>query len=114
MRRLSIALAFLLAASPIVAKPLRVGGEVKAPVLVKKVEPKLPERVRVAGPIIFSAIIDKAGKIRKVRVIRDSTRSPALGPLYVEAMKQWEFKPATLRGKPVEVYYYLTVHIDVQ
>jgi TonB family protein len=114
MRSLSIALAFLLAASPIVAKPLRVGGEVKAPVLVKTVEPKLPEKVRVAGPITFSTIIDKAGKLRKIRVLRDSTRSPAFGTLYMEAMKQWEFKPATLHGKPVEVYYYLTINIDVQ
>jgi hypothetical protein len=114
MRGLSIALALLLVASPIVAKPLRVGGEVKAPVLVKKVEPKLPEKVRVAGPIFFSMIIDKAGKLRKICVLRDSTRSPAFGPLYVEAMKKWEFKPATLHGKPVEVYYSLVVHIDVQ
>jgi hypothetical protein len=114
MRGLSLALALLLVASPIVAKPLRVGGEVKAPILVKKVEPKLPEKVRVAGPIFFSMIIDKSGKVRKVRVFRDSTKSPALAPLYVEAMKKWEFKPATLRGKPVEVDYSLVVHIDVQ
>jgi hypothetical protein len=113
MRSLSVVLAFLLAASPISAKPLRVGGEVKAPVLVKQVHPETPRPLRLVGPLHFSAIIDKAGKIRKVRVIRDGS-SPPLGPLYVEAMKQWEFKPATLHGKPVEVYYYLTINIDVQ
>ena len=32
----------------------------------------------------------------------------------VDAMKQWKFKPATLNGKPVTVYYNLTVNFKLQ
>ena len=32
----------------------------------------------------------------------------------VEAIKSWKFKPATLNGKPVTVYYNLTVNFKLQ
>jgi protein TonB len=31
-----------------------------------------------------------------------------------EAIKSWKFKPATLNGKPVAVYYNLTVNFTLQ
>ena len=31
-----------------------------------------------------------------------------------EAVKKWRFKPATLNGKPVDVYYNLTVNFTLQ
>jgi protein TonB len=31
-----------------------------------------------------------------------------------EAVKKWKFKPATLNGKPVDVYYNLTVNFTLQ
>jgi TonB family protein len=32
----------------------------------------------------------------------------------VEAVTRWKFKPATLEGRPVKVYYVLTVNFQVQ
>ena len=32
----------------------------------------------------------------------------------VSAVQQWKFKPATLNGKPVAVYYNLTVNFQLQ
>ena len=31
----------------------------------------------------------------------------------VKAVKTWTFKPATLKGKPVDVYYNLTVNFKL-
>ena len=31
-----------------------------------------------------------------------------------EAVKRWKFKPATLNGKPVSVYFNLTVNFQLQ
>jgi len=32
----------------------------------------------------------------------------------VDAVQRWRFKPAMLAGKPVKVYYVLTVNFQVQ
>jgi TonB family protein len=32
----------------------------------------------------------------------------------VEAVQKWKFKPATLEGRAVKVYYVLTVNFQVQ
>jgi protein TonB len=101
------------AESPAENSPLRVEGEVTAPVAIKRVEPTLPKRLSQAGPLILKAVIDEQGNVRDVRVIRDGT-SPSVAPAYVEAIKQWKFRPATLRGKPVAVEYDLSVLIHVK
>jgi len=32
----------------------------------------------------------------------------------LDAVSQWRFKPATLQGRPVKVYYNLTVRFSIQ
>jgi outer membrane biosynthesis protein TonB len=32
----------------------------------------------------------------------------------VEAIQQWRFKPAMMSGRPVKVYYTLTVNFTIQ
>ena len=39
---------------------------------------------------------------------------PPLDQAAVDAVKRWKFKPATLNGKPVDVYYNLTVNFRLQ
>ena len=31
----------------------------------------------------------------------------------VKAVRQWRFEPATLHGKPIAVFYNLTVHMNL-
>src|SRR4029079_7976981 len=53
--------------------PLRVGGDVKAPVVISRVEPHYPEvarQARVAGIVIVECIIDKNGNVRDVKVLK--------------------------------------------
>jgi Gram-negative bacterial TonB protein C-terminal len=94
-------------------RPLKVGGDVKAPVVISRVEPKFSKHLHVSGPLILEAIIDKTGKAREVRIIRDGTNPPQ-GSAYAEAIKQWRFRPGTLRGKPVDVTWECSVIIDVR
>lgn len=94
-------------------RPLKVGGNVKAPVIISRVEPKLPKHLRVHGPIVLEATIDRTGKVREVRIIRDGT-DPSQGHAYIEAIKQWRFRPGTLRGKPVDVTWRCSVIVDVR
>jgi outer membrane biosynthesis protein TonB len=37
-----------------------------------------------------------------------------LGGAAADAVRNWRFKPATLNGRPVTVYYVLTVHFTLQ
>jgi len=81
-----------------------IGGEVKAPRLISKIEPKYAEDARLAkysGAVRLSLEIGTDGVPHNVRV----TRGLGLGldEKAVEAVKQWKFAPGTLNGEPVIV-----------
>ena len=90
--------------------PLRVGGDVKAPVVIERVEPAYPPeaaKARIAGIVIIEAIIDETGRVTDERVLKDLPFG--LGDAAVAAVKQWRFRPGTLNGRPVPVLFNLTV-----
>jgi len=60
----------------------------------------------------FEAIIDTGGNVTNVRVLKGLPMG--LDRAAVEAVQKWKFKPATLEGRPVKVYYVLTVNFQVQ
>jgi TonB family protein len=95
--------------------PIHVGGDVKAPEKVFAPQPSYTEiarKARIQGVVIVQAIIDKEGNVTNVKVLKGLPMG--LEDAAVEAMKQWKFKPATLNGKPVTVYYNLTVNFKLQ
>jgi len=92
------------------AQPYRVGGDVKAPVIEHRVEPAYTAeaaRARISGIIIVEATIDETGHVAHVEVLKPLPFG--LDQAAVDAVKQWTFKPATLNGNPVPVYFNLTV-----
>jgi len=95
--------------------PLRVGGDVKAPVVMKRVEPQyneLARHARVQGVVIVEAVIDKNGNVDKVNVLKGLPMG--LSDAAIEAVKEWKFRPATLNGQPVDVIFNLTVNFTLQ
>ena len=93
----------------------RVGAEVKAPVVLHRVQPLYP-RVAVAakrgGFVIVECIIDKNGEIRDAQVLQSSFAAfnqPAL-----DAVRQWRFLPGTMHDKPVDTIFDLTVTFTIQ
>ncbi len=95
--------------------PYIVGGEVNRPVKIHAPMPSYPEigrKTRTQGTVIVQAIIDKRGEVTEIKVLK--TLPMGLTEAAVSAMKQWQFKPATLNGKPVDVYYNLTVTFSLQ
>jgi TonB family protein len=115
MRRLPLLLLFVIAAMNGFGQepkpPYRVGGDVKAPVVISRVEPVYPAEARAArisGIVIVEAIIDRNGGVRDVKVLKPLPFG--LDQAAADAVKQWTFQPATLDGKPVEVFFNLTVN----
>jgi protein TonB len=93
---------------------LRVGGEVKAPVLQTRVDPTYPEaarKARMEGVVILEAIITATGSVEDVRVLKSV--NPLLDASAVRAVQQWRYKPATLNARAVRVYLTVTVTFNL-
>jgi protein TonB len=95
--------------------PILVTGAVTRPVIIDRVEPQYTEtarRVRLEGTVIVQAVIDEQGRVVDVKVLKNLPMG--LDQAAVDAVSRWRFKPATLHGRPVKVYYSLTVVFRVQ
>lgn len=95
--------------------PIHVGGDVKAPVKVNAPQPQYTEiarKARIQGVVIVQAIINKQGEVTDVKVLKGLPMG--LDEAAVDAIRKWRFEPATLNGKPVDVYYNLTVNFTLQ
>lgn len=89
---------------------LRVGGGVRPPEVIGKVEPRyteMAERAKIAGTLILEVIVDQEGCVRRPRVLKGLPMG--LDKAAMDAVRHWTFKPAILEGEPVAVYYTLTV-----
>jgi len=96
-------------------EPQRVGKDVSAPVKISGAAPvytELARRAHVAGTVVVEAIIDQRGDVTNARVLRGLPMG--LDRAAVAAVQTWKFKPAMLNGKPVKVYYVLTVNFKVE
>ncbi|MCB1068754.1 MAG: energy transducer TonB [Kiritimatiellae bacterium] len=96
-------------------EPLYVGDDVLAPVRVSTPSPQYTEtakKARIQGVVIVQTIIDKGGNVTDAKVLKGLPMG--LDEKAIEAIKTWTFKPATLHGNPVSVYYNLTVNFRLQ
>ncbi len=94
-------------------EPIQVAGEVIAPELLSKVQPEYPEAARQAraqGKVILQAVIDEEGVVQNVVVLRSV---PQLDDAAIDAVQQWKYKPATLHGRPVKVYFTVVVNFTL-
>lgn len=95
--------------------PLRVGGDVKAPVVTDRAEPvytTTARKARVSGVVVVEAVIGKNGRAEEVRVLKGLPMG--LSEAAVEAVKKWRFQPGTLNGKPIATIFSLTVTFKLE
>lgn len=82
---------------------VRVGGDVKPPQLVQKVQPDYPPVARIAhveGSVVIDAIISKNGDV----IGEHALSGPGLlVQSAMSAVKQWKYKPTYLNGQPVDL-----------
>jgi periplasmic protein TonB len=90
-------------------KAVRVGGNIIAPKLVKRVDPVYPAlaaQSRVQAMIILEATVDTKGHVTHVTVLRGS---PLFDEAAMTAVKQWRYQPLLLNGEPTEFILTVTV-----
>jgi periplasmic protein TonB len=95
--------------------PLRLTGDISPPVKIYYPQPKYTEEgrlSRIQGVVILEAIIDAAGDVHSVKVLKGLPMG--LSESAVDTAKQWKFQPATQAGRPVPVYLNLTIHFSLQ
>jgi hypothetical protein len=89
---------------------VRVGGNIQAAALIKKVIPAYPATLKsrgIQGTVEFNAVIDKQGKVSSMLLLRAPL---ALYKPARDALSQWEYRPTLLNGHPVEVVTRLEVN----
>ena len=85
------------------AEPVRVGGDVREPRVVRLVPPVYPplaSRARVTGTVILEATLTEDGTVDQIRVI---SGHPLLIDAAINCVKQWRYEPTLLNGVPVRV-----------
>jgi protein TonB len=91
-------------------KPVRIGGQIKEPALVYRVEPAYPALAvasKMEGVVILEAIVDQEGHVESVRSLRVPT---ILDAAAIKAVRQWRYSPVLLNGRPEK--FILTVVVS--
>ena len=88
---------------------LRISRETAVGMLVKKVTPTYPLEAKIArvqGTVVLDATISTTGEVSSVEVV---SGPPLLQSAATDAVKQWQYKPFSFNGQPVEVE--TTIHV---
>ncbi|HET9225827.1 MAG TPA: energy transducer TonB [Thermoanaerobaculia bacterium] len=116
LRSLLAVLLFLLSSLSLAdSQPIQIDDRIERPVKISGALPKYPEearKARVSGVVTLEAVIDEQGNVTDVKVLKGLPMG--LDQAAIDAVKTWKFKPATLDGKPVKVYYTLTVTFTME
>jgi TonB family protein len=86
------------------ARPRPNSTDLAGPVPYRKVDPKYPPELRtlhVDGEVILYAIIRKDGSVDSIQLVHSV--DPRLDANAMEALAQWKFRPAEIRGEPVDL-----------
>ncbi|HEU4937451.1 MAG TPA: energy transducer TonB, partial [Vicinamibacterales bacterium] len=93
---------------------LRIGGNIKAPKKIKDVPavyPPIAREAGVSGVVIIETKIGADGFIEDARVLKSI---PLLDEAALDAVRQWQFEPTLLNGRPVPVMMTTTVNFFLQ
>lgn len=100
---------------PVEQKIYTVGGDVRAPKVIRRAEPRFPPaliRVGVSGTIKVQCIIDRHGRLRDPKILFST--QPMLNQAVLDSLDEWRFEPASLNGNAVDAYFDLTVTFSLK
>jgi len=95
------------------ASPVRVALLPEAPRKIADARPIYPEiarAARVEGTVVLEAVLDPAGRVTQLRVIRSV---PLLDQAALDAVRQWHYTPSLYGGRPVSVLMTITIRFTL-
>jgi protein TonB len=99
------------APAPTPRTPVRIGGQIKQPQLLKRIEPEYPPlavKAHIQGIVILEATVSEDGAVAEVRLLRSA--NPLLDREAEIALRQWRYSPLDLNG--THVPFVLTVTLS--
>lgn len=93
--------------------PVRIGGQIKAPALISRIDPVYPvlaQAAQLEGIVILEATVGETGRVESVKVLRSVGLLDAAA---VEAVKQWRYSPLRLNDRPTSFVLTVTVQFHV-
>lgn len=81
--------------------------------MVKPKYPELAQEAQIEGRVILNVLIDENGDVKKAIIIK-GVPNTGLDEAAIEAVKQWKYKPALQRGKPVKVWVAQTIKFELE
>ena len=93
--------------------PVRTGGQIQAPALVKRVPPVYPPlavNANVQGVVILEATVGRDGRVEGVEVLRSV---PLLDRAAIDAVRQWVYAPLLLNGQAERFILTVTVSFSL-
>jgi protein TonB len=89
--------------------PVRVGGRVREPRVISRVNPEYPvlaKQTHLQGTVIIDAILDEQGNVAEMKIVS----GPALLiQSALNAVRKWRYEPTYLNDQPVSVQLNVTV-----
>jgi protein TonB len=95
------------------AERVRLGGDVLAAKIIRKVIPVYPplaRQARISGTVQLAGVVDRYGTVSSLQVV---SGHPLLVEAALDAVRQWRYSPTLLNGQPVEVTAPITVHFTL-
>jgi periplasmic protein TonB len=102
------------APAPALQQPTRLHSGMQPPRKTVNVPPRYPanaQAARIEGLVVLDAVIDAAGRVNDVRVIRSI---PLLDQAAIDAVRQWRFTPTLLNGEAVPILMTVTVRFTLK
>jgi protein TonB len=95
--------------------PVRIGGHITQPQLVKRVEPEYPRlavNAHIQGVVILEATVGEDGEVMAVKLLRSA--NPLLDREAEKAVRQWRYSPVVLNGIPVPFILTVTLSFSLE
>jgi periplasmic protein TonB len=94
-------------------EPVRVGRDIQAPAIVKRVDPVYPDAAkmrRLSGVVILEVTVATTGRVQSLKVLQSSGVFDAAA---ATAVRQWQYSPLMLNGRPTSFVVTVSVQFGV-
>jgi TonB family protein len=94
---------------------IKVGGNVQAAMILKRVQPVYPADLKangVTGTVMIRALIQKDGTLSELHVMNSGV-DPGLVTAAIDAVSQWQYRPTLLNGEPVTVLTNIDISFEL-